>query len=114
MRIIITVSPVPLHRTFTEEDALIANAYGKSTLRAVATDVARTRADVDYFPAYELVTVSDRSTAFGLDQLHVSPAMSDLVGTTFLETYGLAPERPHPEFNESAYLRANPDVERLP
>ena len=110
VRIVVTVSPVPLHRTFTAPDVLTANVYGKSTLRAVAEDVARGRPNVEYFPAYELVTVSDRAFAFRDDQLHVSTVMAGVVVTSFLTSFGLDPERRYPEYNEAPYLGANPDV----
>jgi hypothetical protein len=110
VRIVVTVSPVPLHRTFTEADVLSANAYSKATLRAVAGDVVRSRPNVEYFPAYELVTVSDRSFAYVDDQLHVSFPMANAVASSFLKSFGVHAERPHPEYNEGPYLRANPDV----
>jgi hypothetical protein len=110
LRIVVTVSPVPLHRTFVAPDVLVVNAYGKATLRAVAGDVVRTRPNVEYFPAYELVTVSERRNAWLDDQLHVRFAMQELIGATFLETFGLSMPRAHPEYNEDDYLNANPDV----
>jgi len=110
LRIIVTVSPVPLHRTFAAADVLVVNTYGKSTLRAVAGDVVRNHPHVEYFPAYELVTVSDRAVAYMEDQLHVSLTMQGIVGTTFLEAFGLSIPAPHPEYDESGYLWANPDV----
>jgi GSCFA family len=110
LRIVVTVSPVPLHRTFAAEDALTVNTYAKSTLRAVAGDVARARANVEYFPAYEIVTHTERRTAYQADQLHVAPAVEELIGATFFETFGLDMPRQHPEYEERGYLRANPDV----
>lgn len=110
VRVVVTTSPVPLHRTFVGGDVLIANAYGKATLRAVAGDVARSRPNVEYFPAYELVTMGDRASAYMEDQLHVSLSMQELVGATFLETFGITIPRPHPEYNEAEYLQANGDV----
>jgi hypothetical protein len=109
-RIVVTVSPVPLHRTFAGGDVLVANGYSKSTLRAVAGDVARTRGNVEYFPAYELVSVSDRAFAYDDDQVHVTFGMAELVVNTFLHSFGLDAQRPHPEFNEGPYLLANADV----
>ncbi|MDP9104740.1 MAG: GSCFA domain-containing protein [Candidatus Eremiobacteraeota bacterium] len=110
VRVVLTVSPVPMHRTFTAADVLAANVYGKSTLRAVAEDVARARPNVEYFPAYELVTVSDRRFAFNDDQLHVSRAMGGVVVASFLSSFGLDAQRTYPEYDEHPYLRANPDV----
>ena len=110
LRIIVTVSPVPMHRTFTSTDVLAANVYGKSTLRAVAGDVVRDRANAEYYPAYEIVTVSERSRAYAPDQSHVTEDAGEEVVRAFLSTFGLDAERPFPEFFEKEYLRANPDV----
>jgi GSCFA family len=110
LRIVVTVSPVPLHRTFVGPDVLIVNAYGKATLRAVAGDVVRTRPNVEYFPAYEMVTVSERRAAYQDDQLHVSFPMQELIGAAFLEAFGISIPRPYPEYIETDYLKANADV----
>lgn len=56
IKFIITVSPVPLAATATEEHVLTATTYSKSVLRAAAGEIVRRCADVDYFPSYELIT----------------------------------------------------------
>ncbi|KOG87483.1 GSCFA domain-containing protein [Streptomyces varsoviensis] len=56
LRVLLTVSPVPLTATATGGHALTATTYSKSVLRAVAGQLALERGHVDYFPAYELVT----------------------------------------------------------
>jgi hypothetical protein len=110
-RIILTVSPVPMSQTFTADDVLVANTYSKSTLRAVASDAARGHAHVQYYPAYDTITTSNRSLAFNpIDNAHVTDAAVAAVTSHFLETYGIDAERAHPEFNELEYLFANPDV----
>lgn len=110
VRIIVSVSPVPMHRTFDDVDVLNANVYAKSTLRAVAGDVARERPNVQYWPGYELATVTDRNRAFAPDQAHVSEEAGEELIRSFAKTYGLAEHREHPEFSEKEYLYANPDV----
>lgn len=55
-KFIVTVSPVPFGRTFSNYDVIIANSYSKSTLRAVAGDVVNKFENADYFPSYEIVT----------------------------------------------------------
>ena len=55
-RFLLTVSPVPLTATASNQHVLVATTYSKSTLRAVAGDLASTRPDVDYFPSYEIIT----------------------------------------------------------
>jgi hypothetical protein len=111
VRIVLTVSPVPMTQTFSADDVLVANTYSKSTLRAVAADAARERAHVQYYPAYDTITVSNRSLAYNQsDNLHVTDAAVSAVTEHFLETYGVDAVRAHPEFNELEYLFANPDV----
>jgi len=56
IRILLTVSPVPLTATATDQHVIAATTYSKSVLRAVAGDVAATSAEIDYFPSYEIIT----------------------------------------------------------
>jgi GSCFA family protein len=56
MKLLLTVSPVPLTATATDTHVLSATTYSKSTLRAVAGDLASDNEDADYFPSYELIT----------------------------------------------------------
>lgn len=56
LRILLTVSPVPLTATATDDHVLVATTYSKSVLRAVAGDVATKFDTVDYFPSYEIIT----------------------------------------------------------
>jgi hypothetical protein len=55
-RIILTVSPVPLVATFTQEHVLVATVHSKATLRAAAGDAEARFPNVFYFPAYEIIT----------------------------------------------------------
>jgi hypothetical protein len=56
IRFLLTVSPVPLTATASDKHVLVATIYSKSTLRAVAGDVAAARPDTDYFPSYEIIS----------------------------------------------------------
>ncbi|WP_066706406.1 GSCFA domain-containing protein [Celeribacter ethanolicus] len=56
IRMLLTISPVPLTATATSGHVLPATAYSKATLRAAAGEVAAKYDNVDYFPSYELVT----------------------------------------------------------
>ena len=56
VRVILTVSPVPLVATATDEHVLMATTYSKSVLRAAAGEVATREPSVTYFPAFEIVT----------------------------------------------------------
>jgi hypothetical protein len=58
LKLLLTVSPVPLHATFRGDDmhVVTANCYSKSALRAAADELCRRHPDhVYYFPAYEKI-----------------------------------------------------------
>ncbi|AGT09070.1 GSCFA domain-containing protein [Paracoccus aminophilus] len=56
IRVITTVSPVPLTATATSKHVLVATTYSKSILRAVAGQFMDDSPSIDYFPSYEVVT----------------------------------------------------------
>jgi hypothetical protein len=56
VRVVLTVSPVPLVATATDQHVLTATTYSKAVLRAAAGEVAAADPGVTYFPAYEIVT----------------------------------------------------------
>ncbi len=56
IKIVLTVSPVPLTATATENHVLVASQYSKSTLRSVAGFLAENSSDFEYFPSYEIIT----------------------------------------------------------
>jgi len=64
LRLLLTVSPVPLTATATGRHALTATGYSKSVLRAVAGQLADEHEHIDYFPAYELITGAPFRSAF--------------------------------------------------
>jgi hypothetical protein len=55
IKVILTVSPVPLTATFTDEHILVATAYSKSVLRAVCGQAEQNRPFVHYFPSFEII-----------------------------------------------------------
>ena len=55
MRFLVTVSPVPLTATASQDHVLPATVYSKSVLRAVCGELKNKYAQLDYFPSYELV-----------------------------------------------------------
>jgi tetratricopeptide (TPR) repeat protein len=58
-RMILTVSPVALERTFRDLDVVVANMESKTTLRAVAAQICRDFPQVHYLPSYELFVYHD-------------------------------------------------------
>ena len=71
-RMLITVSPVAMGSTFSGGDVILSNMYSKSVQRAVVEEFYRSHNNVDYFPSYESVMLSDRSLAWRDDAAHVS------------------------------------------
>jgi len=86
-RVLITVSPVPFKCTFTGQDALTANTYGKSAQRAAAEVFAGRYANVDYFPSFEIVTLSDQKEVRETDNIHVTPHTVDMIMDYVLSAY---------------------------
>ncbi|MBW6420182.1 GSCFA domain-containing protein [Rhizobium sp. XQZ8] len=58
VRIILTVSPVPLIATAEDKHVLVSTTYSKSVLRAAAQEVSDGEPLVQYFPSYEIITGS--------------------------------------------------------
>lgn len=56
LKLLLTVSPVPLTATATGGHILQANTISKAILRAAAASVMGEDAGVDYFPSYEIIT----------------------------------------------------------
>jgi hypothetical protein len=86
-KMLLTVSPVPLQRSFAGGDAISANSYSKAALRAAAEVASRSFDHVDYFPSYETVTLSEREQAWEDDLVHVQPAMIELNVARMIEAY---------------------------
>ncbi|MEQ8654143.1 MAG: GSCFA domain-containing protein [Kiloniellales bacterium] len=55
LKFLLTVSPIPLTATATDEHVLVASTYSKSLLRAAATDLRDSHDNVDYFPSFEII-----------------------------------------------------------
>jgi hypothetical protein len=87
LRIVITVSPVPLMATFSKMDVVVANTYGKSLLRTVAQEWAAAHENVDYFPSYEIVQNSNRAAVWEADLRHVTGAAVQHIMDLFVRKY---------------------------
>jgi hypothetical protein len=86
-RIVVTVSPVPLERTFTGRDIVVANLEGKSILRAAVGEFAKRHDDVTYFPAYEMVTSIGEGAFYPGDLRHVKAPVVDLIMQSFCNAH---------------------------
>lgn len=85
LRIILTVSPVPLVATATTDHVLVATIYSKSVLRVAAHEASSKIPNVFYFPAYEIVTGPQAPPDyFETDRREPSKRAIEAVMTAFL------------------------------
>jgi len=88
VKVLLTVSPVPLLATYENRNVLVATTYSKSVLRVAAETIMRETPWVDYFPSYEIITGSYNGGAYyeadarEVNHLGVAHAMR-----AFLENY---------------------------
>jgi hypothetical protein len=85
-KIFVTVSPVALERTFSNNDVFVASTEGKCILRAVLGQVSREFPSVCYFPAYEAV-MSNGTASFRPDGRHVLMPVVQGIIRAFVEAY---------------------------
>lgn len=89
VKILMTVSPVPLIATAREDQSVItATAYSKAVLRVAAEQLANTLPDAYYFPSYEVITGNHaRGAYFGPDLREVEEAGVEHVMSLFMKHY---------------------------
>lgn len=88
LKMLVTVSPVPLLATFRDMDVLVANAYSKSVQRAALDEFLLDKQGVDYFPSYEFVTLSNPTIAWSRnDYRHVSPDVVKRIMSNVITRY---------------------------
>ena len=64
VRILLTVSPVPLTATASKDHVMVASSYSKAVLRSIAGEFSSTYDFIDYFPSYELVAAHPMRAMF--------------------------------------------------
>lgn len=60
IKIILTVSPVPMAATIENQHILLSSTYSKATLRSVATEICQIYSNVEYFGSFEILKASAR------------------------------------------------------
>ena len=86
LRVILTVSPVPLVATASDRHVVWSTAYSKATLRVAAEEVCTAVAGVTYFPSYELVAGPQAPPeSLGADRRTVSEHAIQEVMAVFLK-----------------------------
>lgn len=69
VRVVLTVSPVPLIATHEDQHVLAATVYSKSVLRVAAAEMTKSYNWVDYFPSYEIITGNHSAGVYYADDL---------------------------------------------
>lgn len=69
VKVLLTVSPVPLNATYMNQNVWTSTTYSKAVLRAAAGDVARDLDYVDYFPSYEVITCPQNQLRYFEDDM---------------------------------------------
>lgn len=91
MRMILTVSPVPLTATASGGHVLPATVRSKATLRVAAGEFAAAHGSVDYFPSFEMITnPAARGRFFEANQRTVTAEGVQMAMAAFLGAQGLA------------------------
>ncbi len=111
-KIVISVSPVPLARSFSGMDIYVANQLSKSTLRAAVGEVCREFPDVNYFPSYEMVTGLGHAAFETQDSRHIRRSVVEkiieiFVHATFADYAPGKPSARHFDLIEKAAQHAN-------
>lgn len=90
IRFILSVSPVPLVATATNNHVLSASIYSKSVLRVAADEISKNLKQVYYFPAYEIITGPQAPESyFESDRRNVSSEGVEAVMDALLKSSGL-------------------------
>jgi hypothetical protein len=116
-KLLVTVSPIPLHATITAHDVRVANSESKARIRAAVSEFVESHDDVFYFPSYEIVTTAERMSDFmKVDGRHVHRHGVDYILSYFLQSF--VEDADVPEIDDSwlaapEKTAARPDDERL-
>jgi GSCFA family len=109
VKVVLTVSPVPLIATYEDRHVLVSTTYSKSVLRVAADVAAREFSWVDYFPSYEIINGNFNMGRYfeedlrGVNSLGVSHAMR-----CFLKNYTAnADASDKVDYFESEHLSGN-------
>jgi len=95
VRVLLTVSPVPLVATFQNKHVLTATVEAKSALRAVASFLTKRHAWVDYFPSYEMIsTFPYRGIFYEPDLRSVTQSGVDYVMDSFFKSTNIGENAP--------------------
>lgn len=84
-KIVMTVSPVPLSRTFSGEDVFTANFHSKAILLAAAREVCSRHAHCHYFPSFEFTNLIGKDAYLEKDGRHVKAEVVRQIMSAFIK-----------------------------
>lgn len=114
LKVILTVSPVALEATATQENVISATSHSKSILRATAGEISTKYEDVDYFPSYEIFTSpAFQSKFFKKDLRDPSPEGIAQAMDVFFSAHGLLETSSQPEDSGTLIDAAEKEAERF-
>jgi hypothetical protein len=88
IKIILTVSPVPLMATMEQHHVLVASSASKAVLRSVCAELERDDALLQYFPSFEIISATaSQGRYFEPDQRTIRPEGIAHVMRSFLSAY---------------------------
>lgn len=95
LRVILTVSPVPLAATMEPQHVIASTVYSKSVLRVAAETIRSRHPAVDYFASYEMVgTAFDGTDHYEADRREVSASGVERVMQSFFRHFTADGARP--------------------
>ena len=103
LRVLLTVSPVPLAATASGNHVMVATSYSKAVLRAAAGKLSDCHPDIDYFPSFELISNPWFSGChFDEDLRSVKNSSVAFVMETFLEAHHPGTKKTAPLVKDNA------------
>ena len=105
---VITVSPVPLAATWTDNHVRVATTYSKSILRAAAGFIADTCEWADYFPSFEIVNNPwSTESPFKANLRNVKDDVVSSIMSYFLSQHGILENRKQSEAEKEKISETN-------
>jgi hypothetical protein len=93
IKLLLTVSPVPLTATASDDHVLVATMKSKAILRAAAAEIYDNYDFVDYFPSYDIISSTPFGRgAFAENLRQVKPEVIKFVMSRFLAAHGFNPQ----------------------
>jgi hypothetical protein len=117
LKIIFTISPIPLTATFRPVSALTANSVSKAILRSALDEFLRrhdrlVNKELFYFPSYELVT-NYFIDPFQEDNRHIVPIVPGTIISFFVQHFCDASVSAPRESDSLTRLRGGKELERV-